>query len=75
MQSAQHRFREHDEALANTMSRLLSRERGSFRRRIGHAGSQRHVRARPVVMRSPIFENRTQVRLRTSESASPDTLA
>lgn len=31
MQSAQHRLREYEEALANAMARLSSRERGSFR--------------------------------------------
>jgi hypothetical protein len=61
MQAAQHRLREYDEALANTMARLLSRERGSFGRRIGHARPQRHVRTRPVVMPSPIFKDPTQV--------------
>src|SRR4030095_13986649 len=44
------------------MARLLSRGRGSFRRRIGHAGPQRHMGARPVVMRSPISKDGTQVR-------------
>ena len=57
MQSAQHRLREYNEALANTMSRLLSRERSSFRRRIGHAGPQRHMWARAVVVRSPISQD------------------
>src|SRR5262245_10203169 len=61
MQATQHRLREYDEVLANTMARLLSRERGSFRRRIGHARPQRHMRTRPVVMPSPIYKDPTQV--------------
>jgi hypothetical protein len=43
MESTQHRLREYDEALATTMSSLVSRERGSVLRRIGHTGPQRHV--------------------------------
>jgi hypothetical protein len=61
MESTQHRLREYDEALATTMSSLASRERGSVLRRIGHTGPQRHVRARAVVVRSPISQDGTQM--------------
>ena len=61
VQPSQHRFREHDEALANAMSGLLSLEGAGFRRRIGHAGSERHMRTRTVVMAHPDFEDRSQV--------------
>jgi hypothetical protein len=39
VQPLEHRFREHDEALANAMSGLLSLEGAGFRRRIGHAAT------------------------------------
>jgi hypothetical protein len=46
MEADQHRFREHDEALANSMPRLLSLECSRLKRRVGDAGSKGHMRAR-----------------------------
>lgn len=63
MQSTQHRFREHDQTLANAITRFSSVERNTLYRRVGHARPQRHVRARSVVMRSPVFKDGTQMRL------------
>jgi hypothetical protein len=64
MQPAQRRFREHDDAFANAVSGWLGLERDSFRRRIGHAGSKEgHMRARPIVVAHPDFEDGSQVRL------------
>jgi hypothetical protein len=73
MQPTQHRFREHDEALANyAMSGWLGLERDIFRRRIGHAGSKRHVGTRPRTIQNRGRASRGSMMVETEHPTEPD---
>jgi hypothetical protein len=63
MKAAQHRFHEHDEALAYPMSSVRNLRNDRLGWGIRYTGSERHVRARTVVMADPALEDRSKVGL------------
>ena len=76
MEPTQHGPGAHDKALAETMSRVLLGGQRERPRRIRETRPQRHVRARAVVVRSPISQEGAQVpfghRNQPVQTLSPD---